>query len=157
MIKSWMVIGGVTLLVALTGNFITPRDIKWFKRLRRPQWLTFEAAIPLIWTVVFICGAWSAYIIWETEPGSPRTWFLMGLYLLLELVTCAYNPMMLRLRSLKIGTIVGGIGAVLGVLLTLLVLPISGWAALLLLPYIIWSPIGTYTTWAMVRLNPGDA
>lgn len=157
MIKSWMVIGGVTLLVALTGNFITPRDIKWFKRLRRPSWLTFEAAIPLIWTVVFICGAWSAYNVWETDPGSPRTWFLMGFYLLVELVTCAYNPMMLRLRSLKVGTIVGGIGAVLGIILTLVVLSISGWAALLLLPYIIWSPIGTYTTWEMARLNPGDA
>lgn len=157
MIKSWMVIGGVTLLVALTGNFITPRDIKWFKRLRRPSWLTFEAAIPLIWTVVFICGAWSAYNVWEADPGSPRTWFLMGFYLLLELVTCAYNPTMLRLRSLKVGTIVGGVGAVLSVILTLVVLSISGWAALLLLPYIIWSPIGTYTTWEMARLNPGDA
>ncbi|HBK65220.1 MAG TPA: TspO protein, partial [Cyanobacteria bacterium UBA11166] len=26
----------------------------------------------------------------------------------------------------------------------------------LLLPYIIWSPIGTYTTWAMIALNPED-
>lgn len=156
MIKSWMVIGGVTLLVALAANFITPRDLKWFKRLQRPRWLTFEPAIPLIWTVVFVCGAWSAYIVWEAQPGSVRTWLLMGCYILLELVTVAYNPLMLRLRSLKVGTIVGGIGAILGVLLTLAVLPISGWAALLLLPYLIWSPIGTYTTWKMMHLNPGD-
>ena len=58
MIRSWMVIGGVTLLVALGANIITPKDVKWFKRLRRPSWLTFEAAIPIIWTIVFICGAW---------------------------------------------------------------------------------------------------
>jgi tryptophan-rich sensory protein len=153
MIKSWMVIGGVTFLVALAANFITPRDVQWFKRLRRPSWLTFEAAIPLIWTIVFICGAWSAYIVWE----NTFNWLLMGFYLLVELVTIAYNPAMLRLRSLKVGTIMGGTGAVLGILLALTVLPISGWAAALLLPYVIWSPIGTYTTWEMIRLNPADA
>lgn len=153
MIKSWMVIGAVTLLVALAANFITPSDVQWFKRLRRPRWLIFEPAIPLIWTVVFICGAWSAYIVWQ----STRNWLLMGFYLLLEIVTIAYTPVMFRLRSLRVGTIIGGTGAILGILLTLTVLPISGWAALLLLPYVIWSPIGTYTTWEMIRLNPADA
>lgn len=151
-----MVIGGVTLLVALGSNLIKPRDIKWFKRLRRPRWLTFEWAIPIIWTVAFVCGAWSAYIIWEQAPGSSRTWWLMGFYLLVELVTVAFTPALLRLRSLKIGTIIGGTGAFLGILLTLVVWPISGWAALLLLPYIIWSPIGTFTTWQMMQLNPAD-
>jgi tryptophan-rich sensory protein len=80
----------------------------------------------------------------------------MGFYLLVELVTISYNPAMLRLRSLKVGTIIGGIGAILGIFLALTVLPISGWAAALLLPYVIWSPIGTYTTWEMIRLNPAD-
>ncbi len=151
-----MVIGGVTLLVALGSNLIKPRDIKWFKRLRRPRWLTFEAAIPVIWTVAFVCGAWSAYIVWEKEPGSSKTWLLMGFYLLVELVTVAFTPALLRLRSLKVGTIIGGTGAVLGFLLALTVWPVSGWAALLLLPYILWSPVGTFTTWQMMQLNPAD-
>lgn len=152
MIRSWMVIGGVTFLVALFANLITPKDIQWFKRLRRPSWLTFEKAIPLIWITVFICGAWSAYIVWE----NTRNWLLMGFYVLVEIVTVAYNPGMLRLRSLKVGTILGGIGAILGIILALTVLPISGLAAALLLPYVSWSPIGTYTTWEMMRLNPVD-
>ena len=152
MIRSWMVIGGVTLLVALGTNIITPKDVKWFKRLRRPSWLTFEAAIPIIWTIVFICGAWSAYIVWE----NTKNWYLMGFYLLVEIVIIAYNPVMLRTHSLRNGTIIGGTGAILGILLTLTVLPISIWAAALLLPYIIWSPIGTYTTWEMMKLNPQD-
>ncbi len=154
MIKSWMVIGAVTLLVALGGSLLTPDDARWFKRLRRPKWLTFEGAIPIIWTVIFICGAWSAYIVWESEPSSQETWLLMGLYLLLELVTIAYTPVMCKLRSLKVGTIIGGSGAVLSIIVALLVFPISSWASLLLVPYVIWSPIGTYTTWEMGRLNP---
>lgn len=149
-----MVIGAVTLLVALAGGLITPDNARWFNRLQRPRWLTFEPAIPFIWTVIYICGAWSAYIVWEREPGSTMTWLLMGLYLLLELVTTAYTPVMCQLRSLKVGTIIGGTGAVLSIILAVLVSSISIWASLLLVPYIIWSPIGTYTTWVMMKLNP---
>jgi len=157
MIKSWMVIGAVTLLVASAGSLLKSDDARWFNRLRRPSWLTFERAIPFIWITVFICGAWSAYGTWESDPGSQKTWLLMGVYLLLEIVTIAYTPVMCKLRSLKVGTIIGGTGAVISVILALLVYPISLWAALLLLPYIIWSPIGTYVTWKMMELNPGAA
>ena len=78
----------------------------------------------------------------------------MGLYLLVEVVTVAYIPATLRSRSLTVGTVLGGLGMILGLLLTLAVLPISGLAASLLLPYLVWSPIGTYTTGQMIDLNP---
>jgi translocator protein len=156
MIKSWMIIGGITFLLGLSGGLVTPKGVQWFNRLRRPNWLTFEKAIPIIWTIVFTCGAWSAVLVWEQDPGSSRTWLLMGIYLLLELVTLAYSPVMLGVQSLKVGTIIGGTGLLLAILLTILVAQVSGWAALLLAPYLIWSPIGTYTTWEMARLNPLD-
>lgn len=157
MIKSWMIIGGITLILGgLGGSLVPPAGAKWFNRLRRPSWLTFESLIPLIWTVVFVCGAWSAYIIWEQDPGSRKIWLLMGLYLLLELVTLSYTSLMLTLRSLKVGLTVGATGFVIAVILAILVLPISAWAAALLLPYLLWSPIGTYTTWELMRLNPQE-
>lgn len=157
MIQSWMIIGGVAFLVALGTILMRPRDTKWGIQLRRPNWLFFEPAIPFIWTAIFICGAGSAILIWEKDPASVRTWLLMGLYLLLEVITVAYIPMTLRLRSLRVGTILGAVGVILGVMLTLAVWPISGWAAVLLLPYLLWSPVGTYTTWEMIQLNPEAA
>jgi tryptophan-rich sensory protein len=156
-IKSWMVIAGVGFIIALGANFITPDDRKWFNRLQRPRWLTFEKLIPLIWTVVFVCAGWSAYIVWERNPGTTATWLRMAGYILLEILTIAYTPVMFRLRSLKVGTIIGGAGFIVGLLLILFVLPVSVTAALLLVPYLLWSPIGTYTTWAMAGLNPQDA
>ena len=156
MIPSWLVIGGVTILVALVINRLSPRDIRWFNRLRRPRWLTFEWAIPFIWMLVFICGAWSAYLMWETNPGSRQTWLLMGFYLLVEVVILAYTPVMCKLRSLRVGTIIGATGFFLGFILALLVFPLSSWAFGLLLPYLLWSPIGTYVTWQMIPLNPGE-
>lgn len=154
MFNSWLIIGGVTFLVALGSFLIRPRDIPWATHLDRPSWLFFEPAIPFIWTVIFICGACSAVLVWQQAPGNPKTWLLMGLYLLVEIVTVAYIPATLRLRSLEVGTVLGGLAVALGVALLLLVLPISAKAALLLLPFVVWSPIGTYTTRRMIDLNP---
>ncbi len=144
-----MVVGGVTLAIALLSNVIRPKDVKWFRRLERPRWLTFEKLIPVIWTVVFVCGGWSAYIVWE-RTGS---WAWMVAYILLELVTVAFTPVLLWSRNLKAASFVGGTGFVICLLLVIGVLQISGWAAVLLIPYFLWSPIGTYTTWEMDKLN----
>ena len=157
MIKSWMVIAAVTLLVAFGSFFFKPRDLVWGAYLKRPKWLVFEPAIPIIWTIVFVCGTKSAIRIWENDPASLKTWLFMGGYLLLEIATVAYIPATLRLRSLKAGTILGATGLILGVLLTLAVWSISGQAALLLLPYVIWSAIGTNATSEMIEENPDAA
>ena len=151
-----MVIGGVAILVAFIGSSLTPKYSQWFRRLQRPRWLTFERAIPFIWIFIFVCGAASAYLVWEQDPGSSRNWLLMGFYLLLEVITVSYTPVMLQRRSMRAGTIIGGTGAVLGIFLAIAVSFISWGAFVLLLPYVFWSPIGTYTTWAISRLNPDD-
>ena len=154
--KPWMIIAIVTFLVALGSFLIRPRqDLRWVKRLNLPHWLeVVEPAIPLIWTIAFSCGAWSATLVWHREPGTLKTWLLMGVYLLVEIVTVSYIPLTLRLRSLAIGTVLGGLGAVLGGFLLVAVSFISGQAALLLLPYVLWSPIGTYATRELIDLNP---
>ncbi len=64
---------------------------------------------------------------------------------------------MCKMKSLRVGTILGGTGFILGIMLMISVWPISQTAALLLLPFVLWSPIGTYTTWVMIPLNPADA
>ncbi|MCU0569648.1 MAG: TspO/MBR family protein [Oculatellaceae cyanobacterium Prado106] len=158
MVPSWLIIGGVTVLVAVVmARLNTKNGIRWFNRLRRPRWLTFEAAIPVIWTVVFIGGAWSAVVVWRENGDRAQAWSMMAIYLLLEIVTLAYTPVMAARRSLKLGTAIGATGFLIAALLALWVSPVSTWAAVLLLPYLLWSPIGTYTTWEMARLNPADA
>ena len=157
MIPSWLAIGIVTIAIPLAINrFLSSRDFRWFKRLRRPDWLTFEAAIPIIWTIIFICGAWSAYNVWEANPDTFTTWLLMGFYLLVEITISLYTVVMCKTRSLKVGTIVGGTGFFLGLILAFLVLPRSNTAFWLLVPYLLWSPVGTFVTWQMMQLNPID-
>ncbi len=153
MIKPWMVIGGVTLLIALFANILRPKDIRWFRRLERPQWLTFEKLIPVIWSIIFVCGAFSAHSIWQIQPDAPSTPWILAAYVVLEVLIVVYSPIMLWSHNLLIGTAIGAAGCIWGLGLMLWVLQISGGAAALLLPYLLWGPIGTYTTWRMAQLN----
>lgn len=157
MLKTWFIILGITYFVAFGSFFIRPRDLRWAKRLDRPRWLFFEPAIPIIWMIVFLGGATSATLVWQAEPGSVKTNLLMLLYLLLEVVTVAYIPATLRSRHLAVGTTMGALGAILGLFLMWSSWQISTAAGLLLLPYVIWSPIGTYATLQMMDLNPDSA
>ncbi len=157
MIPAWLVIGIVAVLIGVALSQLIKSDQRWFFRLRRPAWLTFEWAIPLIWTVIFIAAAWSAYATWQTEPGSSRSIGLMVLYALLEIVTLSYTSVMCLLRRLRAGVIIGGTGFFVAVALTILASQVSQSAALLLVPYLLWSPIGTFVTWQMMALNPADA
>jgi tryptophan-rich sensory protein len=123
-------------------------------RLRRPRWLTFEKAIPFIWIFIFICGITSAAALWEAQPSVFSTWLLMASYAIVEFAILSYTPVMTRLRNVRAGVFSGAIGFILGLVLTTQVWQISSLAGWLLVPYLLWSPVGTYVTWVMVRLNP---
>lgn len=156
-IPSWLVIGIITFAIAFFLNRISPQERRWFFRLRRPRWLTFERFIPLIWLLILIGGIASASAVWEANPGRHKTWLLMGLYLLLEILILAYTPVMCKFRSLTVGTIIGGVGFLFGTFLAVMVWQVSELGVALLLPYLLWSPVGTYVTWQMIFLNPGQA
>jgi translocator protein len=154
MIKSWMVISFVAIAIVFgMTRLCTPDGYRWFNRQRRPQWLTFERWIPAIWSIIFTFGALSAIVTWEATNGDTRGIWLMVGYALVEILIMAYSPVMFAIRSLDAGTIIGGAGWVVGIILTLFVYPISAQAGMLLIPYLIWSPIGTYVTWVMSKLN----
>ncbi|HBC42737.1 MAG TPA: TspO protein [Pseudanabaena sp.] len=156
MIIAWLVIAVICFVIGFALNRVFPADYKWFMRLRRPRWLTFEGAIPFIWISIFICGITSAAVIWEVQPATFSTWLLMTGYAIVEIAVLAYTPVMTRLRNVRVGAIVGAIGFILGLVLTAQVWQVSGLAGWLLVPYLLWSPVGTYVTWVMARLNPPE-
>ena len=145
---AWLVIAAWMVLVILV---LTPsrREFRWFLQLRRPRWLTFERWIPAIWLVIYLCFFASAIQAWAAS-GSGR---LLAAYLGLLVLVQSYTLVICRSRSLARGTWIGFAGWVWGIALTLVVAQHSFGAWLLLLPYLIWSPVGTFVTWQMQRLN----
>ena len=156
MIITWLAIAIICFVLGFALNKLYPANYKWFMRLRRPRWLTFEGAIPFIWISIFICGITSAAFLWEAQPATISTGLIMVGYAIVEIVILAYTPVMTRLRNVRAGANVGAIGFILGVVLTTQVWQVSSIAGWLLMPYLLWSPVGTYVTWVMARLNQPD-
>ena len=143
----------ILLVMVAVGVLLNPgsEQFAWFIRLRRPVWLTFERLIPVIWLAIYACFYASALLAWNAS----WSWGLMAGYLGLLLLVQSYTWLICRTRRLANGTAVGFAGWVWGLALTVVVLQVSALAALLLVPYLLWSPVGTFVTWQMQRLNNG--
>ena len=143
------------LLILLVMTLITlgvkpgPQDFRWFLMLRRPAWLNFERWIPLIWLLIYSCFYASALLCWTTSGRWDLQLGYGGLLLLVQ----SYTLVICRTRRIRNGTLIGLLGWVWGLALAVVVAPLSAGAWLLLLPYLLWSPIGTLVTWQMQRLN----
>jgi benzodiazapine receptor len=139
-----LVMGGAVALLSPSRD-----DWSWFLRLRRPAWLSFERWIPLIWSLIYACFYASALLAWHSSGG----WGLMAGYLLLLLLVQSYTWLICRTRRLASGTAIGFAGWMWGVALSVATAAVSTPAALLLVPFLLWSPVGTFVTWRMQGLN----
>ncbi|MFW9260798.1 TspO/MBR family protein [Nostoc sp. CALU 546] len=153
--KARWIITAVSAALFFGGSLLTSLRDPWFQNLQRPDWLTFEFLIPFIWTFIWICLTISAIIVWERSSKQSRPWLLMGLYAAIALLTSVYSPIVVEIRSLTGGMIVGGLATLLVYILAFLVKPISQKASWLFLPYALWGPFGTYLTWLLIQLNQG--
>jgi tryptophan-rich sensory protein len=77
----------------------------------------------------------------------------MAAYLVLLLLVQSYTWVICRSRRLRNGTVVGFAGWVWGAALAVVVAPLSAIALGLLVPFLLWSPVGTFVTWKMEKLN----
>ena len=141
----------ILLVLGAVGGWLNPSraQFAWFLRLRRPAWLGFERLIPLIWIAIYVCFYASALLVWQASWNG----WLMAAYLILLLLVQSYTWLICRTRRLANGTAIGLAGWGWGIALALLVRPESPAAALLLIPFLLWSPVGTLVTWQMQRLN----
>jgi tryptophan-rich sensory protein len=141
----------ILLVMVAVGLLLNPsrEDFAWFLRLRRPAWLTFEPLIPLIWISIYACFWGAALLSWRSLANGGVMLAFLGLLLLVQ----SYTLVICRTRRLANGTLIGLAGWLWGVALAVVLAQQVPWAALLLLPYLLWSPLGTLVTWQMQRLN----
>lgn len=151
--KARWIITAISAAIFFGGSLLTSLRDPWFQNLSRPNWLTFEFLIPFIWSLIWVCATISAILVWEKALRRDHAWLLMAVYGVIALLTSLYSPVVVELKSLFGGLIVGGTATLLVYVLAVLVRPISQKAAWLLLPYLLWGPVGTYLTWVLIQLN----
>jgi benzodiazapine receptor len=125
----------------------------WYDGLRKPSWNPPKWIFGPAWTLLYIMMAVAAWLVWR-EAGFGTAIAVFGLQLVLNFLWTALFFGMRR-PDLSLYELVLLWLTILACIL--LFAPVSGWAALLLLPYLAWTGFAGFLNLAILRLNGAQA
>ena len=143
---------GLCLLVGAAGGSLTSSSIRgWYLTLDRPPGVPPNWVFPVVWTTLYVMIGTAAWLVWR-QPLHRQALRLWGWQLLLN---AAWTPAFFGLRSTVLGLVV------IVPLLVLIGLTIRAFrrlsplAALLMVPYALWTLYATYLNAGFWWLNRG--
>lgn len=143
---------GLCLLVGAAGGSLTSSSIRgWYLTLDRPPGVPPNWVFPVVWTTLYVMIGAAAWLVWR-QPLHRQALRLWGWQLLLN---AAWTPAFFGLRSTVLGLVV------IVPLLALIGLTIRAFrrlsplAALLMVPYALWTLYATYLNAGFWWLNRG--
>lgn len=147
-----LVAAGVAVVVALAGGLLTTTG-PWYHALRRPSWKPPDWAFGPVWTTIFTLTAISGVMAWNADSGLASRTALVVTYGINAILNIAWSGLFFRMRRpdwalLEVVFLWVSIAA-----LILVTARVSGLAATLLLPYLVWVGIAACLNRAIVRLN----
>ena len=147
-----LVAAGVAVVVALAGGLLTTTG-PWYHALRRPSWKPPDWVFGPVWTTIFTLTAISGVMAWNADTGLVSRTALVVAYGINAALNIAWSGLFFRLRRpdwalLEVVFLWVSIAA-----LILVTARVSGLAATLLLPYLVWVGVAACLNRAIVRLN----
>jgi tryptophan-rich sensory protein len=150
-IPALLLFAAATASVAWLGSLATAQSVesRWFAALEKPGFYPPDAAFGIVWTILYVLIALSAWLAWR-NGGGREVLIPWSIQLVLNLGwTVAFfgsrNPEMAML------VIIALLGAAIWTALAMR--PTSRAAALMFLPYILWVAFAAVLNWSIVRLN----
>lgn len=148
-----IVITGICFAVAGIGSlFMTPALNGWFVTLQKPSWNPPNWLFAPVWTVLYLCMAIAAWLVWRQRGWAgatvPLTLFLVqlllngawtGLFFGLRRPWIAFAEVVLLWCAILVTTFYFG-----------RVMPIAGW---LLAPYLTWVTFAAVLNVTLARMN----
>ena len=142
---------GLTLLVGAADGALTAPAIRgWYLSLLRPPGTPPNWVFGPVWTTLYTMIAVAAWLVWR-QPGHRRALLLWGWQLL---ANALWTPIFFSLHRIGLALIeVLGL-VLLGCLTTAAFVRLSRPAALLMLPYLLWTCYATWLNAGFWWLNP---
>ncbi|MGM9966607.1 MAG: TspO/MBR family protein [Rummeliibacillus sp.] len=142
----------VYLLFSLSG-ILFPVDRTWYASLKKPSWTPSGKTIGMIWGILYALIALSLAIIqYKMGLKSTSISFIL-LWLINYLANQAFSFFQFTAKKLDLAFLDTLVIVITNILLIYSTTQYSGLAALLLIPYLIWSLIATTLAWSIYRLN----
>jgi tryptophan-rich sensory protein len=150
-----VLIGLVALCLAVgwLGGLVTEPSVRtWYPTLVKPAWTPPDALFPIVWTLLYIVMGIAAWLAWRAPAESGRAPAMIAFAAQL-VFNFLWSWLFFGLRNPLLGLI--DILALLAAIIVTILLfrRRSGWAALLMLPYLLWVGFATALNAAIVVLN----
>jgi tryptophan-rich sensory protein len=145
----WLV---AAFAAAALGAIASVDAASFYAQLTKPSWAPPASVFGPVWSVLYTLMGISAWLVWRS-PGPKRV--ALGLFSVQLAVNALWSWLFFAWHRGALATVE------VFVLLVLIVATIaafwrtSRWAALLLLPYLLWVSFASVLTWTVWRGNPG--
>lgn len=149
--KEVLVAVGLPLTVGALGAAVTQRNVTtWYASLDKPSWTPPSRLFGPVWTLLYILMGVSSWMVWK-EVGLASV--PMALYVVQLVLNGIWSPVFFGLKSIP-----SALATILALDLALVATIIAFWrvnpsAALLLLPYALWTAYATALTRSLYVRN----
>lgn len=144
-------VGGAIFLGG-AGGLMTPIG-PWYHNLKKPSlqppnWLFGPA-----WTIILGLAAWSAITAWYAADQDWERSRVICLFSTNAVCHLLWSPLFFRAQRPDWALVEVVFLWISLLLLVVLIAPISSFASLLIMPYLLWVSFAAWLNWAIVRLN----
>ena len=147
---AFFVFAALVFATALSGAFFKPDA--WYERLDKPGWTPPNWVFPVVWSILYVMIAAAGWLLWRADASSIALVF-WGAQLVINAVW-SWLFFGIRRMDLAFGDVM--LLWLVVVLFIVTAWPVSVWAALLFVPYLVWVSTAALLNWQVWRSNPDN-
>lgn len=128
-------------------------DDSWYQQLEKPWFNPPNWIFGPVWSILYIGIGISLYLVWTRGDRSPAWYRLMAVFAVQLVLNGLWTPAFFGLESPVAGLVVI-FPMLISIAVTIwLARPVSGLAALLLVPYLLWVSFAMILNFSIWQLN----
>ncbi len=136
------------------GSLFTFRAIPtWYAGLKKPRYTPPNWAFGPVWTTLYLLMGVSVFLVWREGFAGPAATPAFVLFWIQLAVNAIWSIVFFGLKSKGGGVVTIAILWLLILATMITSFQVSGWAGVLLIPYIVWVSIASYLNIGVWRLN----
>lgn len=142
------------LLAGLIGSFFTRSSVDtWYVALRKTSFNPPGAVFGPVWTILYVLMGVSLFLVWRKGTADPRVRLGLGLFAVQLILNTLWSVAFFGAKSPLAGAVVI-VALWVAILANVVVFAgISRWAAVLIVPYILWVTFAAVLNFSIYFLN----